>query len=250
MIKQTAGRDVLGNFAPQFAALNDDVLFGKVWSDTSLSLRDRSFLTVTSLISQGITDNSLRYHLMTAKKNGITREEIVAIITQLAFYAGWPKAWAAFNLAKEVWSEEKEETATLQDKEAFARSMPFPIGEPNDAYAQYFTGQSYLAVLSQGDVQVANVTFEPGCRNHWHIHHGKQQILLCVAGRGWYQEKGKEAQVLMPGDVVTIPEEVCHWHGAAKDSWFSHIALQASHPAGSNEWLDEVSDKEYETLSR
>ena len=107
-IKQTAGREALGEFAPKFAELNDDVLFGEVWSRTDkLGLRDRSLVTITSLISQGITDNSLVFHLQSAKRNGITRTEISEIITHIAFYAGWPKAWAVFRMAKEVWNEEK-----------------------------------------------------------------------------------------------------------------------------------------------
>ncbi len=116
-IVQTAGRDQLGEFAPKFAELNDDVLFGEVWSRTDkLGLRDRSLVTITSLISQGITDNSLTYHLQSAKTNGITRTEIAEIITHIGFYAGWPKAWAAFRLAKEVWAED---TACDDAKEAF-----------------------------------------------------------------------------------------------------------------------------------
>ena len=108
-IKQTAGREQLGDFAPKFAELNDDVLFGEVWSRTDkLGLRDRSMVTITALVSSGITDSSLTYHLQTAKKNGITRTEIAEILTQVGFYAGWPKAWAAFRLAKDVWTEETE----------------------------------------------------------------------------------------------------------------------------------------------
>ena len=135
-IVQTAGRDQLGNFAPKFAELNDDVLFGEVWSRTDkLGLRDRSLVTITSLISQGITDSSLTYHLQSAKNNGITRMEIAEILTQIGFYAGWPKAWAAFRLAKDVWSED----TVLQDAKAdFQKEMIFPIGEPNTAYAKYF----------------------------------------------------------------------------------------------------------------
>lgn len=163
-IVQTAGRDQLGNFAPKFAELNDDVLFGEVWSRTDkLGLRDRSLVTITSLISQGITDNSLTYHLQSAKNNGITRTEIAEIITHIGFYAGWPKAWAAFNLAKNVWAE--DETAQ-NAKEAFQREMIFPIGEPNTAFAAYFTGNSYLAPVSNEQVKIFNVTFEPGCRNN------------------------------------------------------------------------------------
>lgn len=107
MVKQTAGRDKLGEFAPKFAEINDDVLFGEVWSrEDKLSLRDRSLVTVVALMSQGLVDSSFKYHLMSAKTNGITKEEIAEIITHAAFYAGWPKAWAAFNMAKEVWTEE------------------------------------------------------------------------------------------------------------------------------------------------
>lgn len=110
-IIQTAGMQQLGDFAPEFAHLNDDILFGEVWSRNDLlSLRDRSLVTITSLISQGITDNSLSFHLQEAKKNGITRREAAEIITHIAFYAGWPKAWAAFNLAKNVWKDDESET--------------------------------------------------------------------------------------------------------------------------------------------
>ena len=107
-VKQTAGRDALGEFAPKFAELNDDVLFGQVWSrEEQLSLRDRSLVTVTALMAQGLVDSSFQYHLMTAKKNGITKTEIAEVITHAAFYAGWPKAWAAFGMAKEVWKDEE-----------------------------------------------------------------------------------------------------------------------------------------------
>ena len=127
----------------------------------------------------------------------------------------------------------------------------FPIGTPNDAYAQYFDGQSYLALLSKEQVFIANVTFEPGCRNHWHIHHatkGGGQILVCVYGNGWYQEWGKPAQALKPGDVVNIPANVKHWHGAAKDSWFQHLAVEVAGEGTSNEWCEAVSQEEYEKL--
>ena len=108
-VKQTAGRDALGEFAPKFAELNDDVLFGEVWSrEEQLSLRDRSLVTVIALMAQGLTDESFRYHLMTAKKNGITKDEIVEIVTQAAFYCGWPKAWAVFRRAKDLWNEEEQ----------------------------------------------------------------------------------------------------------------------------------------------
>ena len=124
----------------------------------------------------------------------------------------------------------------------------FPLGEKNDAYAQFFTGQSYLSVLTQEGVFSANVTFEPGCRNNWHIHHKGGQILYCTAGSGWYQEDGKAARSLQPGDVVNIPAGVSHWHGATKDSWFSHIAISVPTEGGTTEWLNPVTDEDYNTL--
>lgn len=124
----------------------------------------------------------------------------------------------------------------------------FPMGEKNEAFAQYFVGQSYLNMLSTERVTIGNVTFEPGCRNNWHIHHKGGQILLCTAGRGYYQEWGKEAQELHPGDVVNIPPEVKHWHGAAKDSWFAHPAVEVPAEGASNEWLEVVNEEDYEKL--
>ena len=121
----------------------------------------------------------------------------------------------------------------------------FPRGGENTAFAQYFVGKSYLNMLSTEQVGIGNVTFEPGCRNNWHIHHAKSgggQILLVTAGRGWYQEWGKPARELHAGDVVNIPPEVKHWHGAAKDSWFAHLAVEVPGEGTSNEWLEPVSD--------
>ncbi|MDE7465037.1 MAG: carboxymuconolactone decarboxylase family protein [Muribaculaceae bacterium] len=248
-ITQTAGRNQLGDFAPEFAHLNDDILFGEVWSRNDLlSLRDRSLVTITCLISQGITDSSLTYHLQEAKKNGITRTEISEIITHIAFYAGWPKAWAAFRQAKDVWAEDvKGEDA----KTTFQKEMIFPIGEPNTAYEKYFIGQSYLAQISKDQIPFANVTFEPGCRNNWHIHKatkGGGQMLVGVAGRGWYQEEGKEPVEILPGTVINIPANVKHWHGAAKDSWFAHLAFGVPGEATENVWLEPVTDTEYNKL--
>lgn len=248
-IVQTAGRTQLGEFAPKFAELNDDVLFGEVWSRTDkLGLRDRSLVTVTSLISQGITDNSLVFHLQSAKKNGVTRTEIAEIITHIAFYAGWPKAWAAFNIAKEVWNDDiKGDDA----KAAFARTMIFPIGEPNTAYAKYFTGNSYLAPISTEQIPFFNVTFESGCRNNWHIHKAEKgggQMLVGVAGRGWYQEEGKPAVEILPGTVIHIPANVKHWHGAAKDSWFAHLAFEIPGEKTENVWLEPVNNEECNKL--
>ena len=127
----------------------------------------------------------------------------------------------------------------------------FPQGGENTAYAQYFVGTSYLSILSKEQVFIGNVTFEPGCRNNWHIHKsakGGGQILLVTAGRGWYQEWGKPAQELHPGDVVNIPANVKHWHGAAKDSWFAHLAVEVPGEDTANEWLEAVSDEDYSKL--
>ena len=248
-IKQTAGRDALGEFAPKFAELNDDVLFGEVWSRTDLlPLRDRSIVTVTALVSSGIIDSSLTYHLQEAKKNGVTRTEIAEILTQVAFYAGWPKAWGAFRQAKEVWSDVNDADDA---KAKFQQEMIFPIGEPNTAYSRYFIGNSYLAPVSNSQVSIANVTFEPRCRNNWHIHKatsGGGQMLIGVAGRGWYQEEGKPAQEILPGTVIHIPANVKHWHGAAADSWFAHLAFEIPGTDSANIWLDPVTDAQYDSL--
>ena len=215
-IKQTAGHDALGKFAPEFAHLNDDILFGEVWSrEDKLPLKLRSIVTVSALIGKGIVDSSLKYHLASAKKNGVTQEEMAEILTHIAFYG---------------------------------------LGKPNDAFAQYFIGQSYLNALTGPDDYLAifNVTFEPGCRNNWHIHHaskGGGQVLVCVDGEGWYQEEGKPAERLRPGDVVEIPANVKHWHGAASDSWFSHLAFEYPGEDASNEWLEPVDDGAYNALS-
>lgn len=128
------------------------------------------------------------------------------------------------------------------------KEILFGLGEPNDAYAQYFDGQSYLNRLTETGGPMANVTFESGCRNHWHIHHKSGQILLCTMGRGYYQEWGKPAQELKPGDIVCISPEVKHWHGAAKDSWFTHISVEIPAKDSSNEWLEAVDENEYNQL--
>ena len=250
-VRQTAGRDSLGLFAPKFAQLNDDVLFGEVWSrEDRLSLRDRSLVTVTALMAQGLVDSSFRYHLDSAKRNGVTKTEIAELLTHAAFYAGWPKAWAALRMAKEVFEEEGEADDA---KAAHARAMVFPIGRPNDAFSQYFIGQSYLAPVSREQVGIYNVTFEPRCRNNWHIHQAERgggQILVCVAGSGWYQAWGEKPVRLSPGDAVNIPAGVKHWHGAAADSWFSHLAIEVPGENARSEWLEPVDDRLYDALPR
>lgn len=124
----------------------------------------------------------------------------------------------------------------------------FPLGDKNDAYAQYFIGQSYLKMLTTEGVSIGNVTFEPGCRNNWHVHNGGGQILLVTAGRGWYQAWGEPARELHPGDVVDIPAGVKHWHGAAKDSWFAHLAVAVPSDDGTTTWMEPVDDEQYGSL--
>lgn len=245
MKKQTAGRENLGEFAPKFAELNDDVLFGEVWSrEDKLSLRDRSLVTICVFMGKGMADSSLRHHLINAKNNGITKEEMAEIITHAAFYAGWPNAWAVFNIAKEVYTDDENTQKT--------HGGMFGIGEPNTAFAQYFIGNSYLKPIAKTDnVLIANVTFEPGCRNNWHIHKATKnggQILICVDGEGWYQEEGKEPQSLKAGDVVVIPANVKHWHGAKKNCWFSHLAVEVPGENTANEWCEQVTEEEYNRL--
>lgn len=251
-IIQTAGKEALSDFAPQFAHFNDDVLFGENWNNLDIDRKTRSMITVVALMSSGITDSSLLYHLQNAKAHGVTQKEIAAIITHAAFYVGWPKGWAVFHLAKEVWEPEEGDLPFEEESmRAHAKSMVFPIGQPNDAFAPYFSGKSFLAPVSTEQVSVFNVTFEPGCRNNWHIHHAKTgggQILVCVAGRGYYQEEGKEAVEMCPGDCIHIPPEVKHWHGAAHDEWFSHLAIEVPGEETSNEWCEPVSDEEYGML--
>ena len=239
MIKQDAGTKQLGDIAPKFAQLNDEVLFGEVWSrEDKLSLRDRSLITVAALLTKGIVDHSIQYHLENAKNHGVSKTEMVEVITQLAFYAGWPNAWAVFPMVKKVYQDEKE----ILGDSLFGR------GEPNVAFANYFTGKSYLKSLNTKNIGIYNVTFEPKCRNNWHIHHKGGQILLCTDGEGWYQEEGKQAIKLTPGSVVYIPAEVKHWHGASKDAWFTHLAIEIPADYATNEWCEPVDDETYNML--
>lgn len=255
MVAQTAGRDALGEFAPKFAQLNDDVLFGEVWSrEDALSLKLRSIITVTALVSKGMVDSSFEYHLKSAKANGVTRTEMAELLTHVAFYAGWPNAWAAFRMAVSVYTEDDARQEGASEAEDASFEPMFGLGAPNDGFARYFTGASYLNVLTNADeagVALMNVTFEPGCRNNWHVHNARSgggQVLICTDGRGWYQEWGKSAQLLVPGSIVVIPAGVKHWHGAAADSWFAHVAYEIPGEGCSNEWLEPVADEEYNAL--
>jgi len=236
--KQTAGRDALSAFAPKFAELNDDVLFGEIWSrEAELSARDRSVITVTALISGGNFEQ-LTYHLQKAKENGVTKTEIAEIITQLAFYVGWPKAWSAFNIAKEIF---KDEDKTLINNSIWDK------GERGSS--DWFTGTVWVkGLLSPNEMEnlynIGCVTFEPCGRTFWHTH-PIGQTLLVTEGKGWYQERGKPAQLLTKGSVVAIPKDVEHWHGAAKDSKLVHIAISNMKNSSNVIWLQPVTYLEY-----
>ena len=174
---------------------------------------------------------------------GLTDAEIHSIPGVLLQKVGEPEAYRAKKAIAEVYGEEFREGEPIEN-------CVFPKGEPNTAYAKYFIGNSYLAGLATGEgkLHVDNVTFEPRCRNNWHIHHAKKgggQMLICTAGEGWYQEEGKAPVSLTAGTVITIPPEVKHWHGAKKDSWFSHIAVEVPGEDTSNEWCEPVTEKEY-----
>lgn len=191
-------------------------LFGDIFASDLLNWQERELITVAALSHMQGTQSQLEAHETISKKNGITDTQIQAV--------------------KSV---------------ALPALSQFPIGAKNDAYAQYFVGQSYLAPISTEQVKIFNVTFEPACRNNWHTHRatkGGGQMLIVTAGRGYYQEWGKPAQALNPGDVVHIPANVKHWHGAARDSWFQHLAVELDGENTSNEWHEPVSEADYEKL--
>ncbi len=196
-------------------------------------------------------DEFLKAHLFAdifARGVLTNQEREIATIAALSSIEGLePQLNAHIKIGKNTGLKDNEINEIL-DLTKYAKSGVFPLGKENTAYAQYFTGQSYLQPLTTEEVQSSNVTFEPSCRNNWHIHHKGGQILLVTSGRGYYQEWGKPAQELHAGDVVNIPAEVKHWHGAASDSWFSHIAIAVPADNASTEWLEPVSDEEYNNL--
>ncbi len=189
-------------------------LFADIFARGVLTNQEREIATIAALSSIEGVDPQLNAHIQIGKNTGLKDNEIKEIL----------------------------------DLTKYARSGVFPLGSENTAYAKYFVGQSYLQPLTTEGVGIANVTFEPKCRNNWHIHHKGGQILLVTSGRGYYQEWGKPAQELKAGDVVNIPAEIKHWHGAAKDSWFAHIAIAIPSDNASTEWLEVVDDEEYNML--
>ena len=212
---QLSGRAFDYDFCPQDDYYLKAHLFGDIFAGDQLSHADREIVTVAALSGLEGVAPQLAAHKRGAVNMGNSQE----LVNELC---GW------------------------LDKEGYTLHSKWPKGDPNTAYARYFIGNSYLADVGGG---VMNVTFEPGCRNNWHIHHKAVQVLICVAGRGWYQEWGKEAVEMTPGTIIAIPAEVKHWHGAAKDSWFQHLTCHKDVQEGaSNEWLEPVTDEVYNKL--
>ncbi len=206
-------KGALFEFAPAIDEYLKAHLFGDIFGRDNLDWRTRELATVAALAAMEGVESQLASHIAIAKHNGVTEAQI---------------AWILENVKSRTLSA-------------------FPRGEENTAYAKYFVGKSYLAPLTKEkrlNVPVSNVTFEPGCRNNWHRHTGGQ-LLIAVGGVGFYQERGKEARKLLPGDVVEIPPDVDHWHGAAPESWFAHLAIECNPGTNKNTWLEPVSDAEY-----
>ena len=210
-------------------------LFGDIFARDNLTYADRELVTVSALSGLEGVEPQLKAHIAGARNMGVSEEQLQGIIVALAANGLLNEAG---RLAKAY--------AELSNG-ASAQTLVWPQGKSNDAYAQYFVGQSFLQPYFGG---VANVTFEPRCRNNWHIHHGAVQVLICVSGKGWYQERNKPAVPLTPGTVIAIPEGVKHWHGAAADSWMQHLAIHTQEqPGATNEWLEPVSDTQYNKLT-
>ena len=236
-----SGRAFNYTFAPATDYYLKAHLFGDIFARDNLTHAQRELVTVSALAGLEGCGSQLKSHVSGARNMGLSDAEIRSIPAVLAARVGEVEAWRARKAIAEVYGEEFTEGRPMSDP-------MFPKGEPNEAYAKYFIGESYLAPLSNCKVPVSNVTFEPGCRNNWHIHHKGVQVLVCVGGTGWYQEWGKPARLLKPGDVVEIPEGAKHWHGATKDSWFQHVTFTVAEEGASNEWLEPVTDEEYGKL--
>ncbi|MBQ2482330.1 MAG: carboxymuconolactone decarboxylase family protein, partial [Bacteroidales bacterium] len=217
-------------------------LFGDIFARNNLSYPEREIVTVSAISSLPGCEPQLKAHINGARNMGVTDEQIHALPAVVEEFAGCQEGKRLRKAIAEVYGETEEENCCGKHIQTVDFSV-WPKGNPNTAYAQYFIGNSYLADMGGG---IVNVTFEPGCRNNWHIHHKQVQVLVCVAGRGWYQEWGKEPVEMTPGTVIAIPAEAKHWHGAAHDSWFQHLTYHKDVKEGaSNEWLEPVGDDVY-----
>ena len=231
---QLVGRAFEYEFAPATDYYLKAHLFGDIFARDNLTYADRELVTVSALSGLEGVEPQLKAHIAGARNMGVSEEQLQGIVVALA-------ANGLLNEAGRL--------AKAYDELSNSASGPttkWSVGSPNSAYAQYFTGQSFLQPYFGG---VANVTFEPRCRNNWHVHHGAVQVLICVSGKGWYQEWNKPAVSLTPGTVIAIPEGVKHWHGAAEDSWMQHLAIHTQEqPGATNEWLEPVSETQYNNL--
>lgn len=225
-------------------------LFGDIFARNNLTHAERELVTVAALSGLDKVAPQRLAHIRGALAMGVSEKELRALPALLRERVGDQPALRLEESLATFFQQTDALTALRTEYKAGIADSPYPIGQPNDAYAQYFTGRSYLAPLDAQAGGPVNVTFEPRCRNNWHIHHGQVQVLICVAGRGWYQEEGKAPVELRPGVVVAIPEGVKHWHGAAKDSWMQHLTYHTHVEEGArNEWLEPVSDAHYDALN-
>ena len=224
-------------FAPQTDYYLKAHLFGDIFARNNLSFAERELVTVSAISALPGCDPQLKAHVSGARNMGVSDEQLKAIPDVLRSRIGEAEAVRCEQAVAAVFGETYK-TGTPVDFNVWPKGVENP-------YGQFFTGQSYLADMGA----VMNVTFEPGCRNNWHVHHGQVQVLICVAGRGWYQEWGKPAVEMTPGTVIAIPAEAKHWHGAASDSWFQHLTYHKDVQEGaSNEWLEPVTDEWYGQL--
>lgn len=232
-----SGRPFNYDFAPQTDYYLKAHLFGDIFARNNLSFADREIVTVSAISALPGCEPQLMAHISGARNMGVTDAQLHEIPLVLQQRVGETEANRAKKMMAQVFNEPQSAVVETVDFNVW------PKGNPNDAYAQYFIGNSYLADMGGG---IFNVTFEPGCRNNWHVHHKQVQVLICVAGRGWYQEWGKEPVEMTPGTVIAIPAEAKHWHGAARDSWFQHLTYHKDvQPGASNEWLEPVTDDVY-----
>lgn len=240
---QLVGKAFEYEFAPATDYYLKAHLFGDIFARDNLTYADRELVTVSALSGLEGVEPQLKAHIAGARNMGVTEEQLQGIV--VAFAANGLLAEAG-RLVKAYNELSTSNLPTSLNSQPSTLNLPWPKGKSNDAYAQYFVEQSYLQPYFGG---VANVTFEPRCRNNWHVHHGAVQVLICVSGKGWYQEWNKPAVSLTPGTVIAIPEGVKHWHGAAADSWMQHLAIHTQEqPGATNEWLEPVSDEQYNSV--
>lgn len=240
---QLTGKPFNYEFAPATDYYLKAHLFGDIFARDNLTYADRELITVSALSGLEGVESQLKSHIAGARNMGVSEEQLQGIVVALAANGLLNESG---RLAKAYNELSTSNLPTSLNSQPSTLNLPWPQGKSNDAYAQYFVGQSYLQPYFGG---VANVTFEPRCRNNWHVHHKAVQVLICVSGKGWYQEWNKPAVALTPGTVIAIPDGVKHWHGAAADSWMQHLAIHTQEqPCATNEWLEPVSDAQYNSI--